>query len=677
MATEGTSRVSKPSRSPVWDYFDINATQQRACCRLCAKALVYKAAGGTTSNLLKHMSTYHSLVWDKKKEAASASGSKSRQAGPLDCFVKRTTCPAGRAGMLTDAIVDMVALDLRPVGIVDGRGFRRLMSVAEPAYRVPSRTHISSLLKRKHQDGLSKLKTVLAPTVGVSLTTDMWTSRAMEGYITATAHFIDESWTQRSLVLATAGFVAHHTAENISKTLLEISEDMQLTGKVVALTHDEAANQCAAVREACRGALQKTPTSSWKSVVCAAHRLQTCLRYGLQEDEIVKLISDARKLVGHFRHSAKATHALMERQVQPQPKKVIQDVVTRWNSTFYMLERLLELRTAISAVLSDKKISKLADLDLDLTSRQWRLADSLLKLLRPFESATRLVSAEQNVSLSVVIPIMEGLQKGLSSADDDCEAITSVKGILTEQITTRFKLDNLDADALPVMASLLDARFKKAKFFPDEEDKQASHSALLSLMKAETARQEAVPTPPPPADVSDKEKDSLKEPPAKKPRTQTWDIVGIDFDDADQTSQKSTESEEEELRRYLDSEPLARNKNPLDWWRLKADSYPRLALLARRILCVQATSTPSERVFSAGGLIVNQQRATLSPANVDAIVFLNKNREYLCTPLVVPSRLHINTEPQETTPPPVETSEEPRTSGEWPELSNIHEWEEL
>ena len=50
----------------------------------------------------------------------------------------------------------------------------------------------------KHQDGLEKLRILLKSTAGV--TTDMWMSHTMEGYITMKAHFIAKNWTHAALI---------------------------------------------------------------------------------------------------------------------------------------------------------------------------------------------------------------------------------------------------------------------------------------------------------------------------------------------------------------------------------------------------------------------------------------------------------------------------------------------
>ena len=63
--------------------------------------------------------------------------------------------------------------------------------------------------------------------------------------------------------------------------------------------------------------------------------------------------------------------------------------------------------------------------------------------------------------------------------------------------------------------------------------------------------------------------------------------------------------------------------NPLLFWKANELRFPFVAELARRTLCIPATSAPSERVFSTAGHTITKLWASLAPANAAALILLH------------------------------------------------------
>jgi zinc finger BED domain-containing protein 1 (E3 SUMO-protein ligase ZBED1) len=112
--------------------------------------------------------------------------------------------------------------------------------------------------------------------------------------------------------------------------------------------------------------------------------------------------------VEHFKKSCVATAALKQKQQQMSTAEhqLIQDVATRWNSSFLMIERLLEQRWPISAVLSDSAVTDVGKRYQDLKTEDWKLLEGLTAVLSPFKAATQFLSGDLYVSLSCLIPVI-------------------------------------------------------------------------------------------------------------------------------------------------------------------------------------------------------------------------------------------------------------------------------
>ncbi|XP_065187650.1 E3 SUMO-protein ligase ZBED1-like [Sycon ciliatum] len=345
----------------------------------------------------------------------------------------------------------------------------------------------------------------------------------------------------------------------------------------------------------------------WPSLVCAAHRIQNALRDALDKKTLSSLFAKCRHLVGHFKHSALKTGQLEDKQRLVGAKEVkhlVQDCATRWNSVYLMLDRLVQLKVPVQLVLAD-----MPDKDrrsMDLSADQWATAEHLLDFLRSVDQVTTSLGGEQYSTLSWLLPLPTALKSHCQTGDDDdLLVVACVKQAFADSITRRFHLDGLDVHGEAVLAAALDPRFRALKFF-DLEQQHEVQQTLISYASVGCS----------PCTESSS---SSSEPPAKR-RCLLDQLLCDDGEDED-----SEGSIEAEVAAYLAEKPVKRSVDPLLWWSTNAARFPRLAPLARKYLCIPATSVASERVFSFAGQIVDKRRSKLSAEMIDAQVFLHKN----------------------------------------------------
>ena len=176
----------------------------------------------------------------------------------------------------------MIVTDIQPVSIVEDKGFLEFVRVLDPKYCPPSRRtimidHLPQLYKSKQQLLMEELNGIN----DCCLTTDMWTSRATEGYITVTCHYIDKKNMElKSAVLNTRHVDVAHTSENLASCLREVSDEWKITSKVHCVISDSAANIKRAVM-----------LCNWNHLSCFVHLLNLVVTDAIKEDhELTTLI---------------------------------------------------------------------------------------------------------------------------------------------------------------------------------------------------------------------------------------------------------------------------------------------------------------------------------------------------------------------------------------------------
>lgn len=216
-----------------------------------------------------------------------------------------------------------------------------------------------------------------------------------QSFSAITGHFIDHNFKMRSILLSCDLMCESHTAVNLAEKLRETECNWGVEYKIILAVSDNANNIKSAI----------TNELGWKFFGCFAHTLNLTVQDALSLETDV--IQKVKTIVSHFKRSTKANTKLQDFQKQygvDQPRKLIQDVVTRWNSTYHMLARFIELENPIRSVLGllDERLPR-------LTSEEWVFLKELCEVLRHFEDATNCVSGENYISASLVIILQRGL----------------------------------------------------------------------------------------------------------------------------------------------------------------------------------------------------------------------------------------------------------------------------
>ncbi|XP_011859300.1 PREDICTED: zinc finger BED domain-containing protein 1-like [Vollenhovia emeryi] len=418
----------------------------------------------------------------------------------------------------------------------------------------------------------------------IALDTDCWTSRSQEGYINVNAHILNNKWEPQIFTLSIQELSERHTAENLADSLQNVVAEWQIDTKIVSIVHDNARNIIAAVNSMVNVGVSSS---------CAAHTINLAVRDALKEECISTMLVKGSKIVSHFHHSVIASQALAKKQEQlglPQ-HKLIQCVRTRWNSDLHMAERLVENRGAITAVLGDRTVTTHSQAkSLEINEDEWTMFENLIPVLKPLELSSAILSG---APVSMVRPIIRTVIDNHLSCENE-----GVSKTLAEALSTRFQMESQGDISIYQKASFLDPRHKDL-----QAESILQRAAIRELIESEATS------------LIPKESES---------NVQTFANSALDF--LFKKPETHVSSAAQQIQLYLCEPQIDINIDPFQWWKSREKKFPQLAQLAKKYLCIPATSVASERIFSTAGNIVSPRRSCLASENVSTNVFIFQNK---------------------------------------------------
>ena len=643
MATLSLIPLPNNRNRSLWKYFGFQSTDGRKIddgqdktvyCKIERCTTPKMPYSGNTTNLLHHLQKFHpteNAAYLGAKSAASATPKISSFCRPP---VKMVDLESGRGREITSAVMDFIVEDLRPVNAVTGTGFQKLMKCTAPEYPVASPMYYAGKINDRYALKVARLQDMLTTLKTVAITCDLWTSLAQFAFLGLTIHFIDHSWKLSARYVDCYELPGdQHSAAHISAALHErldywLGENG--VSRVISATSDNGQNMVNAL------------TTLQVPVVlgCVSHTVHLAVDKGLKCPRVSRVMAKARKLVEHFSRSTKSTYQLCQLQIDAgksdaEALVLIQDVTTRWTSSFNMLKRLSLLQDYVHRVVavSDKRHVR----ELDLSAEETYQLRELCAALEPLSSAMQDIGGESYCSMSLVQPLLHKLRtKYLAPTEADTPAVYEFKAAALADLSERYTDPALKS--LLAAATALDPRFRDFQFIRDRESRVAAVEFAKQQLQLYAAR---VPDDEVreaglslesqlPQDSADSA--GTTEPPPKRARGESnlmSFLTSDDDDDENNATGNAVRRElplEQQIGNYYNN-AVSPTTDPLNYWRSSAVNHPRLTALAQRLLAIPGSSVPSERMFSTAGQIVTDLRSSLSPDSVSRLLFLHKNSD--------------------------------------------------
>ncbi|CAI2186287.1 18095_t:CDS:2 [Funneliformis geosporum] len=298
-------------------------------------------------------------------------------------------------------------------------------------------------------------------------------------------------------------------------------------------------------------------------------------------------------------------HEIEKETINAKYLQLINDVSTRWNSSYLAWVRLLYLKEWIILLLNilscntdvDSKKNAQRLKQIMIADNEWDLITDLTEVLSTFADATEDLGGSKYVTNCMRTPMLMEIIKTLttessydqeSDEEDDAFEINDVEE--GQDSTASSKINKpINTFGLLDEAQQIDTKNHLQELF--EKEKENYHTSTTNSSTQSTSQSKS----------STKRKTLMA-------RLSQSNVVVVD-----------------EVEEYLQLPEISLRLDPLAWWNEKKESFPILSGLARKYLAVSATSTASERLFSDAGNLLTNKRTRIRPKLFKKLMFLKRN----------------------------------------------------
>ncbi|CAN1759127.1 Zinc finger BED domain-containing protein RICESLEEPER 2 [Linum perenne] len=264
-----------------------------------------------------------------------------------------------REGIIRQGLAKMVVMDKLPFKLIEHEGYKHIMSIACPKFKIPSEETLMSECYQLFLDEKEKMKQYLKDTCSgrVSLTVDRWTT-GLRGinYLCVTAHFVDDGWELNKRILSFCPISSTATGVDIGNVIESCLLDWGID-KVFAITMDNGSSNDVAI-DYLRDRFNQWGTGilggKYLHIRCVSQIINS-VAFDLLK-EMCKSVNRVREAIRYIRVSDSRLYKFKQcvagQGIQCSISTLPFDEPTNWRSTYLMLESACKFEKAFNQFAS-------------------------------------------------------------------------------------------------------------------------------------------------------------------------------------------------------------------------------------------------------------------------------------------------------------------------------------
>ncbi|KAL4126594.1 hypothetical protein QTP88_010806 [Uroleucon formosanum] len=323
-------------------------------------------------------------------------------------------------------------------------------------------------------------------------------------------------------------------------------------------------------------------------------------------EPVITLLTECKQLVRFMKSTGKNGELC---------KGLVQEVETRWNTRFLMLQSVQNALPQIIQIHGEN-FNRIQNIDTELLTE-------ITQFLEPFKKVSDELEGDKRPTIQKVVLYQLLLKKHLQTYSNLRENIYSN----AEELTINSILQKLGKRGLEFMdtkfklaqeheiAVFLFPKFKSLKMFSETDKARIIGNIELKLLRIDLEEDNRH------TNLQEVNNITARNPnPSGNSTFSEWED---DENDIDQS--RNYPRYKKEVEDYKNKYFEVQDDNILEFWNNQKYIFPLLSILAKQILAIPASSASSERSFSVAGRVIEERRSCLGGNTVDGILFLNNH----------------------------------------------------